>query len=143
MEMLGWRDGLEGRWREWKQLEDALGRTLAGRTVLRVAGKRPPRGMTTGAGAHSMRLSEGQEAAGAYNAGLACFCLGELDTEGRAAFLENWHKRLQSGATAIVADRRGKGCETAFELHELFAAGGTGIDVQVGRTYWWVRYEVR
>lgn len=141
MEMLGWRDGLEGRWREWRQLEAALGRTLAGRTVLRVAGKRTPRVMKTGA--PSMQLPEGQDTSGTYNAGLACFCLGELDTEERAEFLANWHKQLQSGTTAIVADRRGRGCETAFELHELFAAGGTGIDVQVGRTYWWVRYEVR
>lgn len=140
--MPGWRDNLEGNWREWKQLEDALSRTLAGRTVLRIVGKRGP-GLRIAADTDSAKAPECRSTVESYNAGLACFCLGELDREERAAFLANWHERLPPGAMAVVADRRAEGCETAIQLHELFAAGGTGIDIQVGRTYWWVRYEVR
>lgn len=139
MVMSGWRDGLEGRWREWKQLEAALSQTLAGRTVLRVAGRHRP-SLMIAAGTDSAKAPEWHNT---YNAGLACFCLGELGSEERTAFLANWHEWLPSGATAVVADRRAEGYETAFQLHELFAAGGTRIDIQVGRTYWWVRYEVR
>ncbi|MBW7477782.1 hypothetical protein K0T92_24020 [Paenibacillus oenotherae] len=138
--MAGWRNSLEGRWREWKGVEEAVNRTLAGRKVLRIAGSRSPR--LQGQKFNSIQAPELAGIAGNYDAGLACFCISELPSEQRIEFLAAWHERLSRGATAVVADRRGEGCETAFELRELFAAGATKLDVQMGPTFWWARYEV-
>jgi hypothetical protein len=98
--------------------------------------------MAAGA-AKAVRPVELDDVDGTFEAGLACFCLGELSPGERQAFLQAWHERLGEGATAVLADRRSEGCETAFQLHELFAPGGTRLDVKVGRTFWWARYEVR
>jgi hypothetical protein len=144
--MAKWRDSLEERLAqrlaEWKQVEHAVARTLAGRrSVLRVAGPRSP--VIATRAAKAVRSEELRDVKGTFEAGLACFCLGELSPGERRAFLQEWHERLGEGATAVFADRRSEGCETAFQLHELFAPSGTRLDVKVGRTFWWVRYEVR
>jgi hypothetical protein len=136
-----WLNSLEARWNEWAQVEEAMSRTLAGRSILRVAGPRTPR--LNSSGVRTVPAADLTRVEGTYEAGLACFCLGELTAEGRAEFLNNLHGRLKEGATAVLADRRSEGCGAAFELHELFAPVGTKLDVQVGRTFWWVRYELR
>ncbi|MCQ6561871.1 hypothetical protein [Paenibacillus mendelii] len=136
-----WRNSLEERWKEWVQVEDAVSQTLAGRSVLRVAGARTPRLLTPATKA--VRVTELSQVDGTYEAGLACFCIGELPSEERPVFLAAWHKRLGEGATAVIADRRSEGCESAIELHEIFAPVATQLDVKMGRTFWWVRYRVR
>ncbi|UVI30533.1 hypothetical protein [Paenibacillus spongiae] len=136
-----WRNSLEERWNEWVQVEDAVSLTLAGRSVLRVAGARTPRLLTPASKA--VRITELNRVDGKYEAGLACFCLGEMPVEERPVFLAAWHERLGAGATAVLADRRSEGCESAMELHEMFAPVAAQLDVQVGRTFWWVRYRVR
>ncbi|WP_274648492.1 hypothetical protein [Paenibacillus humicola] len=139
--MAKWRESLDARREEWKQVEEALSRTLAGRSVLRVGGPGAPR--LAAPASKSVRSGELAGVEGTFEAGLACFCLRELPAAERRDFLNLWHSRLRDGATAVLADRRGEGCETAFQLHELFAPAGTTLDVQVGRTFWWVRYKVK
>ncbi|MFC4098828.1 hypothetical protein [Paenibacillus xanthanilyticus] len=138
--MQRWRETLEERWNEWRQVEDALSRALEGRRVLRVAGPRTPRLLPPAT--KTIRSGQLTGLSGTYEAGLACFCMSELKVEERHAFLEAWHARLGEGAMVVIADRRGEGCSSAFELHQLFAEVGTALDVQVGRTFWWVRYEI-
>ncbi|WP_308637246.1 hypothetical protein [Paenibacillus silvisoli] len=137
--MAGWRDSLENRREEWKKLEHALTDTLAGRRVLRVTGPRTPRLSTPVT--KTVRQEELAGISETFDAGLACFCLGELSKTERVRFLQDWHDRLAAGATVVMADRRSEGCETPIELHDLFAPLGRKLDVQVGRTFWWVRYE--
>ncbi|SEO84159.1 hypothetical protein [Paenibacillus sp. OV219] len=139
--MSGWRDSLEKRRVEWRKLEYAMTDTLAGRRVLRVAGPRSPR-LTTPV-SKAIRQEELAAVAETFDAGLACFCLGELSPQQRAQFLQNWHSRLATGATVVMADRRSEGCATPVELYDLFAPIGIALDVQVGRTFWWVRYKRR
>ncbi|BBH23183.1 hypothetical protein Back11_45280 [Paenibacillus baekrokdamisoli] len=138
--MVRWRESLDKRWSEWKRVEFEVTDTLAGRKVLRVSGPRTPRIATPAV--KMVRSSELDHASGSFEAGLACFCLGELSPDERSAFLAAWHERLHTGAMVVIADRRSEGCGTAFELHELFAALGTSVDVRVGRTFWWARYEL-
>ncbi|MFC4811990.1 hypothetical protein [Paenibacillus sp. GCM10023250] len=136
--MSKWRDSLERRFMEWRRLEYAVECALAGRRVLRVAGPRTPR-LTTAVSV-SVRREELGAVAETFPAGLACFCLGELTAEGRAAFLRAWHDRLEAGATVVLADRRGEGCETPAELADLFGPHAQALNVEVGPTFWWVRY---
>ncbi|SDX86711.1 hypothetical protein [Paenibacillus sp. CF384] len=136
--MAGWRDSIESRRAEWKKLEVGLTDTLAGRRVLRVSGPRTPR-LTTPV-TKAVLQEELKAVADTFDAGLACFCLGELPAGERQRFLEAWHERLASGAIVVMADRRSEGCATPIELHDLFAPLGSKLDVQVGRTFWWVRY---
>ncbi|MBO7748604.1 hypothetical protein I8J29_30950 [Paenibacillus sp. MWE-103] len=137
--MAKWRDSLERRFMEWRRLEYAVEHTLAGRRVLRVAGPRTPR-LTTPVSV-AVRREELGAVEETFQAGLACFCLGELTAEGRAAFLRAWHERLEAGATVVLADRRGEGCETPAELADLFGPHAKALNVEVGPTFWWVRYE--
>ncbi|MFC5651302.1 hypothetical protein ACFPYJ_19750 [Paenibacillus solisilvae] len=139
--MVGLKESLDQRWSEWKRVEYAVTKTLAGRNVLRVSGPRTPR-ITTPA-VKMVRSSELTSVAGSFEAGLACFCLGELAPDERSAFLEAWHDRLRTGATVVIADRRGEGCGTAYELHELLNPLGVQLDVQIGRAFWWARYQLR
>ncbi|MBB3113851.1 hypothetical protein FHS18_005964 [Paenibacillus phyllosphaerae] len=136
-----WRETLEERWNEWRLVEEAVSRTLDGLRVLRVVGPRTPRPLPLASKA--IRSAELRRFSGSYEAGLACFCLGELKAEERLAFLEAWHERLGAGATVVIADRRGEGCESVFDLHQLFADTAAQLDIQVGRTFWWVRYGVK
>ncbi|WP_219834886.1 hypothetical protein [Paenibacillus sp. R14(2021)] len=137
--MAKWRDSLEKRFTEWRKLEYALEDTLAGRRVLRVTGPRTPRLATPVSVA--VKQKELHAVAEKFEAGLACFCLGELSREERTAFLASWHDRLDAGATVVMVDRRGEGCDTPVELHNLFGPHAKGLDVQLGPTFWWVRYE--
>ncbi|QHW32010.1 hypothetical protein GZH47_15120 [Paenibacillus rhizovicinus] len=137
--MAKWRDSLERRFTEWRLLEDAVEDTLAGRRVLRVAGPRAPRLKTPVSVA--VRQAELGAVEEKFKAGLACFCLGELTGEERMTFLNAWHARLESGATVVLADRRGEGCETPAQLRDLFTPHAKALNVQVGPTFWWVRYE--
>ncbi len=139
--MVRLRESLDQRWSEWKRVENAVTKTLAGRNVLRVSGPRTPR-ITTPA-IKMVRSSELTSVAGSFEAGLACFCLGELEADERSAFLQAWHERLHTGATVVIADRISEGCGTTFELLELLTPLGTQLDVQIGRTFWWARYELR
>ncbi|NBD27063.1 hypothetical protein [Paenibacillus glycinis] len=137
--MARWRDSLEKRFAEWRRLEYEVEDTLAGRRVLRVAGPRTPR-LTTPVSV-AVKQAELNAVEEKFQAGLACFCLGELSGEERRAFLRLWHERLESGATVVLADRRGEGCETPAQLRDLFTPHAKALNVQVGPTFWWVRYE--
>lgn len=137
--MAKWQDSLEKRFTEWRRLEHAVEGTLAGRRVLRVAGPRTPR-LTTPASV-AVKRAELYAVGEKFEAGLACFCLGELSGDERAAFFRDWHDRLDAGATVVLADRRGEGCDSNAQLQELFKPHAKELRVQLGPTFWWVRYE--
>ncbi|MBM7567635.1 hypothetical protein [Paenibacillus sacheonensis] len=137
--MAKWRDSLERRFKEWRRLEYAVEDTLAGRRVLRVSGPRTPR-LTTPVSV-AVKQAELGAVEEKFGAGLACFCLGELTGEERTAFLKAWHDRLESGATVVLADRRGEGCETPDQLRDLLTPHARILNVEVGPTFWWARYE--